>query len=153
LFLPIFSGSAHPESLIRISTPAAVVAEIDVDESGHWASGQLNDVSSGTLRFDNLFDGIIVASASTTLELKLPTFSSHSSGSKVTLTVGGVPGAGIAVMSGSDEESTTLSAAILDGSGTWSATFDSLPSSDGLVARYAEGKRFGPSLAVTPSSR
>lgn len=153
LFFPMFSGSAHPGSLIRISTPAAVVAEIHVDEDGHWASGQLNGISSGTLRFDNLFDGDLAASASTKVELKRPTFSSHRSGSKVTLTVKGVPGAGIAVISGPDEESPTLSAAILDGSGTWSATFESLPGSDELVARYAEGSRFGPSHSVTPSPR
>ncbi|MEO7018080.1 MAG: sigma-70 family RNA polymerase sigma factor [Leifsonia sp.] len=153
LFYPIFTGVARPDSIVRISTPTAVVAELPVGNDGHWATDQLESLSSGALVFDNVADGSLVASGSTTVDLKAPTLSIHRSGSKVSITVRGIPGAGIAVTTASSTQSTTISAAILDRSGAWSATFEALPDADELAVRYAEGKRFGPSKSVTTPSR
>jgi RNA polymerase sigma factor (sigma-70 family) len=151
LFYPKFSGAALPDSTVRIASLSEVIAEVPVDGSGHWASRQLDRIPSGTLTIENVADGSVVGSVSADVDLESPTLSADRSGGSVTLTVRGMPGAGIAVTSIASTRSATISASILDRAGVWSATFEALPDADEFTVRYAEGKRFGPSSSAHPT--
>jgi RNA polymerase sigma factor (sigma-70 family) len=149
-FYPILSGTARPDSTVRITLPDKATIDIQVGNDGRWRTAQLATMVDGTVTVVNVVDETVVATSTLEIRLSAPTLIAEFSEDALTLTVRGIAGAGFSLTSSSEKASLSIAAAVIGPSGAWSATYaHPLPFDPAdLLVRYAVGKRFGPSQPV-----
>ena len=153
-FYPILSGTARPDSTVRITLPDKASIDIQVGNDGRWRTAQLDTMVDGTVTVVNVVDETEVATSALQIRLSAPTLVAEFSDDALTLTVRGIAGAGFSLTSSTEQASLSIAAAVIGSSGAWSATFaHPLPFDPAdLLVRYAVGKRFGPPQPVSGPS-